>query len=187
MELYDKIIRIVDVNIVYCLIPMILTLLLAELFFKHKFPTKNALNLIRWFILLYTAVTLTHFLIGITLNPENFAFTERATGPYKAAYWLMFVSAAILPFTLLIKRMASKFWYVLLIAFCMKIGVYFEQFVIITTSLHRDYLPGNVIPKLPHFPGFGISALILQGIVLAVLVLALLKLLERRKVSVAEK
>ena len=58
----------------------------------------------------------------MALNPEEYAFINRATGPYAITYWLMFLSALILPFTLLIKKLASKFWYVLLVAFAMKIA-----------------------------------------------------------------
>ena len=113
--------------------------MLVELIFKNRFETKKVLNLIRWTIIIYTIITFTFYLIGMALNPDEYAFINRATGPYAWAYWIMFFGALILPLTLLIKKLASKFWYVILVAFGMKSGMYFERFVIITTSVHRDY------------------------------------------------
>ena len=64
-------------------------------------------------------------------NPDEYAFMNRATGPNAIAYWIMFLSALILPLTLFVKKLATIFWYVLLVAFAMKIGMYLERFVII--------------------------------------------------------
>lgn len=181
MELYNRIIEIVDANLIYCMIPIILTLLLVELIFKNRFETKKALNLIRWAIIFYAIITWTVTLIGMALYPEESAFINRATGLYKIAYWIMFLSALILPFTLLIKKLASKFWYVLLVAFCMKIGVYFERFVIITTSFHRDYLTENGNAGFTELISFGIGMLILQGIIIAMLILGIFEITKRKK------
>lgn len=178
MESYDQIISFIDTNLVYCLIPMILTLMLINLLFKNRFSTKKALNIIRWFIVVYTAITLLHFIIGIIFHPDDFAFVKRATGPYKVTYWIMFLSAALFPFTLLIKKLASKFWYVLLIAFLMKIGLYFERYVIIVTSLHRDYLPPSETTNSFNFPFFGLSMLVLQGFLLAIITLGIVEMMK---------
>jgi len=181
MELYKRIIEIVDANLIYCLIPIILTLLLVELIFKNRFETKKVLNLIRWTIIFYAIITWTIILIGMALYPKESAFINRATGPYKIAYWIMFLSALILPFTLLVKKLSSKFWYVLLVAFCMKIGVYFERFVIITTSFHRDYQTENGNAGLTESISFGIGMLFLQGIIIAILTLGVFELIKRKK------
>lgn len=183
MELYKRIIEIVDANLIYCLIPIILTLIIIELIFKTRFETKKVLNLIRWTIIVYAIITSTITFIGIALDPESSAFINRATGPYKVAYWLMFLSALILPFTLLMKRLASKFWYVLLVAFLMKIGAYFERFVIITTSFHRDYPTENGNVGLTESISFGIGMLFLQGIIIALLSLGIFELIKRNKLG----
>ena len=100
------IIEIVDVNLIYCLIPIILILMLIELILKNPFETKKVLYLIRWTIIIYTIVTFTFYLIGMALNPNQHAFINRATGPYAWAYWIMFLSALILPLTLFHKKLA---------------------------------------------------------------------------------
>ncbi len=180
MELYKRIIELIDANLIFCLIPIILTLILVELIFKNRFETKKALNLIRWIIIIYTIVTFTFYPIGMAMNPDKYAFINRATGPYAITYWIMFLSALILPLTLFIKKLALKFWYVILVAFGMKIGMYFERFVIIVTSFHRDYLPYNGTTKLENenielidLFSFGIGMIFLQGVIIAILILGI--------------
>ncbi|QXP59481.1 hypothetical protein [Olleya sp. HaHaR_3_96] len=126
--------------------------------------------------------------MATTEKPNEYAFINRATGPYAWAYWLMFLSALCLPFTLFIKKLASKYWYVILVAFGMKIGMYFERFVIITTSFHRDYLPnhenselGNKNIELIDLFAFGIGMLFLQGIIITIVTLIIFELLKREK------
>ncbi|MDZ4711175.1 MAG: hypothetical protein SGI89_02490 [bacterium] len=181
MELYKRIIEIVDANLIYCLIPIILILILVELIFKSRFETRKVLNLIRWTIIVYAIITWTAPLIGMTLYSEESTFINRATGPYKIAYWIMFLSALILPFTLLIKKLASKFWYVLLIAFCMKIGFYFERFVILTTSFHRDFLTENENDEFMNSLSYGIGMLFIQGTIITILTLGIFEIIKRKK------
>ncbi|WP_405569104.1 hypothetical protein [Winogradskyella sp. Asnod2-B02-A] len=190
MELYKRIVAIFDANLIYCLIPIILTLIYVELIFKNRFETKKVLNLIRWTIIFYTIITWTFYLIGMatTENPEEYAFINRATGPYAWAYWIMFVSAIILPLTLFIKKLASKFWYVILVAFGMKSGMYFERFVIIVTSFHRDYLPGNRNTELENgnvelidLFALSIGTLFFQGVILTILTLGIFEIIKQKK------
>jgi hypothetical protein len=77
MELYKRIIEIVNANLIYCLIPIILTLMLIELIFKNRFETKKVLNLIRWTIIVYTIITWTIAIVLIGMH-ESLAFINRA-------------------------------------------------------------------------------------------------------------
>lgn len=182
MDLYERIIQIIDANIVFCLLPCILTLMLIKLFFKNKFKTDKALNIIRWFIIGYYLITLTYYIFRLLFSSEETAFGNRATGPYWWAYWMMMLCAMALPLTLLIKKLASKYLYVLLIAFCIKIGAYFERFVIIVTSIHRDYLPPTTSTNDAVLVIVYIVAVIfLQGFILALLLLGIVELIERSK------
>ena len=177
MELAKTILNIIDTNIILCLIPMILSLLLVHLFFKNRFQTKKALNVIYWIILSYTISTILYSIIGIIFYPDEFAFVNRATGPYKLFYWFMMLSATVFPLTLIIKKFRTKFLYVLAVAFFMKSGAYFERFVIIVTSLHRDYAEGHEFSDL----FFLLSILMLQGFLLAIILLGILEIVERKK------
>jgi len=126
----------------------------------------------------------------MVINPDEYAFIDRATGPYAWAYWMMFLSALILPFTLLIKKLASKYWYVILVAFGMKIGMYFERFVIILTSFHRDYLPENANSEFENentdlidLFSFGIGIIFLQGLIITILTLGIFEIIKRKKTA----
>jgi len=99
MELFKRIIELIDINIFYCLIPMLLTLYLVQLIFKDRFETKKALNLIRWFVIFYALISIIFTLI----SNSTLISIGRATGPYLLTYWIMLFSSIILPFTLLIK------------------------------------------------------------------------------------
>ena len=183
MKLYERIIEIVDANFIHCLIPIILTLILVEFLFKKRFETKKVLNLICKFIILYSIITWTHSLIGMILYPEKFAFIQRATGPYKWAYWIMSSSALILPFTLFIKKIASNFYYVIFVAIFMKIGFYFERFVIIVTSYHRDY--GEKIRNVAFIDSFtfGVIMLFIQGFIIAIISLVIFEILKQKRLQ----
>ena len=171
----------VDVNLIYCLIPIILTLFFIQLIFKNRFETKRALNLVSWIIVIYTILSITHLVLGTAFSEEMEVFLSRATGPYKAAYWFMLISSTILPFTLLIKKLSRSTLYVLLIAFLMKAGLYFERFVIITTSIHRDYLSTSYESDWIEDTVYAFTAILIQGLIIAILMLSFFEVLKRRK------
>lgn len=172
MNILHRFFQFVDVNLIYCLIPMTLTLLLIEVFFPTRFQTKKALQVIRWIILLYTGLNLIYIILGSLVQPEKFTFidTDRATGRYALAYWIILLSATILPFTLLLKKLGSKFWYVLLVAFAMKAGAYFERIVLISTQVHRDY-PAEASFETSYPVLYGVILTTVQGILLVLLIL----------------
>ena len=77
-------------------------------------------------------------------NPyELYAFQNRAFGPYWWAYWSMITCNVISPHFFWFKRFRTNMWFVFAISIVVNIGMWFERFVIIVTSLHRDYMPSN--------------------------------------------
>ncbi len=183
MKIYDTIKEIIDVNIFYCLIPLLIFIIFVEIFFKNRFKTKQVLNLVRWFIISYFIIGFVHYMIGLAFFPKEFAFLNRATGPYKFAYWLMFFLAAIVPFTLFYKKLALKPFYLIFIILNMKIGWYFEHFVIIVTSYHSDYSPYNDSSDLLTSWMKAILMQTLQGFILAIIVLGFFEFIEKRKAT----
>lgn len=182
MEVYEQIISVIDTNLIYCLIPMILTLMLINVVFKNSFSTHKALKVIRWIIIVYTIITVLHLIIGSVFYPTDFSLINRATGPYKVAFWILFLFSTLLPFTLLFKKIGTSFLYVMLVAFLMKTGAYFERFVIITTSLHRDYSPPNNSSSAFSFPFWGLSMIVLQGVIMAVLLVGFFELRKQKSI-----
>lgn len=74
---------------------------------------------------------------------ERYVFINRATGPYWWAYWTMITCNVISPQLFWSKRLRTSIPLMFVISILINIGMWFERFVIIVTSLHRDYLPSS--------------------------------------------
>ncbi len=74
---------------------------------------------------------------------EQYAFLNRATGPFWWAYWMMMTCNVISPQLMWFKKLRTSILFTFFLALVVNIGMWFERFVIIVTSLHRDYLPSS--------------------------------------------
>jgi molybdopterin-containing oxidoreductase family membrane subunit len=74
---------------------------------------------------------------------ERFAFLNRATGPYWWAYWIMVSCNVISPQFYWIKAMRRSIPVMFVLSLVVNVGMWFERFVIIATSLHRDFVPSS--------------------------------------------
>ena len=74
---------------------------------------------------------------------EHFALLNRATGPYWWAYWIMMTANVISPQLLWIKKLRTNLVFTFCLSIVINIGMWFERFVIVVTSLHRDYLTSS--------------------------------------------
>jgi molybdopterin-containing oxidoreductase family membrane subunit len=74
---------------------------------------------------------------------ERYVFINRATGPYWWAYWTMVTCNVISPQLFWFKRLRTSLPVMFVLSILINIGMWFERFVIIVTSLHRDYLPSS--------------------------------------------
>ncbi len=84
------------------------------------------------------------FIAWYSGNPyERFTFINRAFGPYYWAYWTMISCNVISPQFFWFKRLRTSIPFMFVISIFINIGMWFERFVIIATSLHRDYLPSS--------------------------------------------
>lgn len=80
---------------------------------------------------------------------EQYAFINRATGPYWWAYWSMISCNVITPQLMWFKKIRVSPVATFVISIFVNIGMWFERFVIIVTSLHRDYLPSSWVMYSP--------------------------------------
>jgi molybdopterin-containing oxidoreductase family membrane subunit len=77
-------------------------------------------------------------------NPyERFVFINRAFGPYAWAYWTMVSCNVFFPQLFWFKKVRTSIPLMFVISIIVNIGMWFERFVIVVTSLHRDYLPSS--------------------------------------------
>lgn len=87
---------------------------------------------------------------------EQYAFLNRATGPYWWAYWSMMTCNVFSPQFMWFPRLRRSIMFSFFISIIVNIGMWFERFVIIVTSLHRDYLPSSWTMFSPTFVDIGI-------------------------------
>ncbi|MEZ4777824.1 MAG: NrfD/PsrC family molybdoenzyme membrane anchor subunit [Flavobacteriaceae bacterium] len=87
---------------------------------------------------------------------EQYAFLNRATGPYWWAYWAMMTCNVFSPQFMWFKKLRTSIMFSFFISIVVNIGMWFERFVIIVTSLHRDYLTSSWTMFSPTFVDIGI-------------------------------
>ncbi len=80
---------------------------------------------------------------------EQYAFINRSTGPYWWAYWSMMTCNVITPQLFWFKKIRLSITASWVLSIIVNIGMWFERFVIIVTSLHRDYIPSSWVMFYP--------------------------------------
>ena len=77
-------------------------------------------------------------------NPfERFMIYNRMHGPYAGYYWALILCNGFAPQLLWFKRIRSNLLILWLISIVVSIGMWLERFVIVVTSLHRDFMPSS--------------------------------------------
>ena len=84
---------------------------------------------------------------------EGFIFKNRAFGPYWWAYAIMFTCNAIVPQVFWIKALRRHTAVLFVVSILVNVGMWFERYVIVVTSLHRDFLPSSWGHVCPHAVG----------------------------------
>ena len=74
---------------------------------------------------------------------ELFTTINRALGPYAWAFWLMITCNVFAPQLFWFKKIRRSIVPMFIIGVLVNVGMWFERFVIIVTSLARDYLPSS--------------------------------------------
>ena len=130
---------------------MVLTLsiILRKVFHLEDYITVNHIESMT------KIVMLTGMLVGFAYSTEFFmawyvgsefegvAFMNRAFGPYWWSYAIMFSCNAFIPQLFWFKKIRRNLYVVFVISLFVNLGMWFERYVIIVTSLHRDFLPGS--------------------------------------------
>ena len=70
-------------------------------------------------------------------------FIYRATGEWAVTYWIMVGCNVLVPLPLFIKKVRTNLGWLFLISILVNVGMWFERFVIIVTSLSHDHMPHN--------------------------------------------
>jgi Ni/Fe-hydrogenase subunit HybB-like protein len=72
---------------------------------------------------------------------EQYLIMNRMFGPYGYMYWLLIVFNILIPQLLWVRRVHANVPLLFLIAISVNIGMWLERYVIVVTSLHRDFMP----------------------------------------------
>ncbi len=130
---------------------MVLTLMLVT---RHVYRLKDYIT-ITHIELMNIVILVTGSIVGIAyiteffmawysgVDAEQYAFLNRMTGPYWWAYWSMMTCNVISPQLFWFKKIRTSLVATFILSIVVNIGMWFERFVIIVTSLHRDYLPSS--------------------------------------------
>jgi Ni/Fe-hydrogenase subunit HybB-like protein len=74
---------------------------------------------------------------------EGFMILNRMTGPYWPIYWALVMCNIVMPQFLWIRAVRTSTLGLFAIAMVVNVGMWLERFVIVVTSLHRDFLPSS--------------------------------------------
>jgi molybdopterin-containing oxidoreductase family membrane subunit len=139
-------------------------------------PMRKSLNLYAYItddhfesiakILLFTSLIVSYaYLIEFGLawyggNPfETELFRYRALGHYKVFFWIMIACNSIFPLALFARSLRRNITFLLVVSLLVNVGMWLERFVIIVSSLSRDYEPyaWNAFVYRPTFVEVGIT------------------------------
>jgi molybdopterin-containing oxidoreductase family membrane subunit len=142
---------------------MVLTLLIImrKAMRLEQYITINHIDVMNKIILVTGSIVgsayITEFFIAwySAVPYERYAFINRAFGPYWWAYWAMMTCNVITPQLFWSQKLRRNITAVFIISIFVNIGMWFERFVIIVTSLHRDYLPSSWAMYSPSWVEIG--------------------------------
>jgi molybdopterin-containing oxidoreductase family membrane subunit len=76
-------------------------------------------------------------------NFDKYMIMNRMTGPYAVPYWTLILCNIAIPQALWSRRVRSSVPALFVISIVVNIGMWLERFIIVVTSLHRDFLPSS--------------------------------------------
>lgn len=74
---------------------------------------------------------------------EEYLILNRMTGPYAPLYWALILCNGLVPQLLWSRGVRNNLLVLFIISLIVNVGMWLERFVIIVTSLHRDFLPSS--------------------------------------------
>ena len=125
-------------------------------------------------------------------NPyERFMIANRMRGPYAVVYWLLITCNIAAPQFLWFRKVRANVAALFSIAMVVNVGMWLERFVIVVTSLHRDFLPsswGMYYPTRWDWATFiGTIGLFLALLFLFIRFLPLISIFEMRTLVASEE
>lgn len=122
---------------------------------------------------------------------EQFMMANRAFGPYGWTFWALMLFNVLVPQALWWKRVRRNLVALFVVALSVNIGMWLERFVIVITSLHRDFVPSSWRMYYPTFWDwatlFGSLGLFLTLLFLFIRFLPMISISEVRELVARQK
>ena len=129
---------------------MTLMIIIRKYYHLEDYVTHSHLNAIAKILvfislIMGTAYTTEVFMAWYSGNPfEMFTFFHnRVTGTYTFMFWAMIICNAIIPQLMWSKKIRSNIMALFIISLIINVGMWYERFNIVVTSLANDYLPSS--------------------------------------------
>lgn len=142
---------------------MTLMILIRKLYKLQAYITDSHLNATAKILTFVSLIMGTAYLTEIFIawysgnKYELFTFFHnRITGDYAPQFWIMFICNAVIPQLFWFKKVRSSMVMLFIISIIINIGMWFERFNIIVTSLAKDYLPSSWATYSPSIVEVGI-------------------------------
>jgi molybdopterin-containing oxidoreductase family membrane subunit len=74
---------------------------------------------------------------------ERYMMFNRAFGPYGWIFWILMLINVVIPQALWSRRIRTSPFWLFMVGLSVNIGMWVERFVIVVTSLHRDFVPSS--------------------------------------------
>jgi len=131
---------------------------MEEYITMHHLENMNKIILVTGMMVGYAYAT--EFFIALySGNPfERFVFLNRAGGPFAWSYWIMVSCNVLVPQIFWFKRFRRSLVVMFIVSLLVNVGMWFERFTIIVTSLHRDFLPTSWSYYKPTIFDFSVIA-----------------------------
>jgi len=139
---------------------MVLTLIIPmrKIFRMEKYITVDHFDKISKILLFTSLIVAYSYVVEFALafygghKFEESHFLYRLLGDYRYLYWLMVLCNVILPFTLFVGKLRRNIPYLFVLSLFVNVGMWLERFVIIVSSLAKDFDPYNWGIYIPRWP-----------------------------------
>ena len=74
---------------------------------------------------------------------EGFMMQNRMHGPYSTYYWALIFCNLIVPQLLWVRYFRTNMFWLFFVCQFINVGMWLERFIIVVTSLHRDFMPSS--------------------------------------------
>jgi molybdopterin-containing oxidoreductase family membrane subunit len=136
---------------IYAGFAMVLTLAIPlravyglEDFITMRHLDNSAKVLLATGLIVFYGYVMETFMAWYSGNPyEAYMILNRMSGPYAPMYWALILCNGLAPQVLWFRRVRANIPALFVIALIVSIGMWLERYIIIVTSLHRDFLPSS--------------------------------------------